>query len=242
MRRHTPGRSRLLAAVLIGLAALIGGCTGSSGQGSAATVGTGIDYTGADGTIRVVDTSHREQPVALSGTTLEGTPLDLASMRGSVVVLNVWGSWCAPCHKEAPDLQRASTDLAARGVKFLGIASEYTNDPAAALAFQRTYKITYPSLMDDTRRAVLALRGSVAPGAVPSTLVIDPQGRIAGRISGGLTYATLTAVVTSVLDDKPIVIAPGTAATPTVSDPPSGSPAALPSATPSATPLLSGTP
>ena len=186
---------------------------------------------GARGLIRVVDPSRREQPVALSGTTLEGAPLDLASLRGSVVVLNIWGSWCSPCHKEAPDLQRASTDLAARGVKFLGIASEVSNDPAAALAFQRTYKITYPSLLDDTKRAVLALRGSVAPGAVPSTLVIDPQGRIAGRISGGLTYNTLTAVVASVLDGIPLVISPGTTATSSATSAPTSSATSSPAPT-----------
>lgn len=217
MHGRPRSRAALLAAVLLGLTVSAGlsGCTTSDGSGTAASTGTGIAYTGAGGTIRVLDRTQREQPIALAGTTLEGERFDLASLRGSVAVLNVWGSWCPPCHKEAPDLQRASLDLAPRGVRFVGIAKEDTADPSAAIAFQRSYEITFPSLMDPDGKALLALRGTVSPNAVPSTLVIDPEGRVAARISGPVNRAMLVAVVTSVLDNVSLVL--DLAATPTPS-------------------------
>jgi thiol-disulfide isomerase/thioredoxin len=170
-------------------------CSGSSGAG------TGNNFVAGDGTITLVPPARRGQPVTLSGTTLEGRPLDLATLRGRTVVLNVWGSWCPPCRKEAPDLQAASTELAPRGVDFVGINYRDT-DAAQAVAFQRTFGVTYPSLVDDGGKLLLALRGAVPPAAIPTTLVIDAQGRIGARISGGTTKVTLVDLVQDVLAGK----------------------------------------
>jgi thiol-disulfide isomerase/thioredoxin len=212
--RRTAGPVAALLAV-----AALAACT--------AAAPTGIDYTGADGTITVLDASRRGEPVALAGTTLEGDPLSIAADRGSVVVLNVWGSWCPPCHKEAPEVQRASVELADRGVRFVGIDTR-DPDPAPALAFQRSYDIGYPSLADPDGQLLLALRGAVAPKAVPSTLVLDGEGRVAARITGAVTSPMLTAVVGSVLDDVPVVL--------DLDATPSSTPSTTPSSTPSGTP------
>jgi thiol-disulfide isomerase/thioredoxin len=187
-----PGRA---AVVALACAFGLGACSGTS-TGSA-----GTNYVAGDGTIVRVSTAQRHAPVELRGTTLEGTPVDVAGYRGKVVVLNVWGSWCAPCRKEAPELQAASARLAAQGVQFLGIDTS-DSDPAQALAFQKTFGITYPSISDPRGEALLALRGAVSPNAIPATLVLDQQGRVAARISSATTATTLTGLVTDVAAGK----------------------------------------
>jgi thiol-disulfide isomerase/thioredoxin len=193
--RALTARALTAIGLVVGLAGALTACSGPSG-GS-----TGTNYVAGDGTITLVPVSRRKSPVELSGTTLEGKPIDVASYRGRVVVLNVWGSWCPPCRKEAPDLQAASQKLAASQVVFLGIDNS-DPDPAQALAFQKTFGITYPSLSDSGGQLLLQLQGAVPPNAVPATIVLDTQGRIAARISSATTTTTVTEVVGDVIAGK----------------------------------------
>jgi thiol-disulfide isomerase/thioredoxin len=180
--------------VLLGIA----GCaTDSAGGGQRGGVGFVVGEDGA--TITRIESQRRSAPVDLSGQTLEGQRLDIAGLRGEPVVVNVWGSWCSPCRREAPALVAAAARLADRGVSFVGINTR-DDDRAQALAFQRTFEVGYPSLVDDGGTLLLALRGAVAPNAIPTTLVLDGQGRIAARITGATTEATLVGVVEWVLD------------------------------------------
>ena len=102
---------------------------------------------------------------------------------------------------DGPKLQAASQTLAPKGVKFLGINIREDGNRARAAAFERTYGITYPSLFDSTQY-LLALRGVVAANAVPSTVVVDAQRRIAARISGATTKDTLVDLVDDVVSGK----------------------------------------
>jgi thiol-disulfide isomerase/thioredoxin len=138
----------------------------------------------------------RGAPVELSGTTLTGEHLDVAQLRGQPTVLNVWGSWCAPCRIEAPALKQASATYAGRA-SFVGI--DIKDNAAAALAFEDSYGITYPSIEDPGGQAVLALSQHVPASAVPVTLILDDQGRVAARILGAAEESTLTALLDSVL-------------------------------------------
>jgi len=206
--RRRPGQSRkdrhdhprvAVTPVVLALALclpVLTACTGSS-----AGTGGGSNFVSGDGTITLVAPDKRQQPVDLRGTTLEGTPFDLAALRGKVVVLNVWGSWCAPCRKEAPDLQAASVALKTKNVEFVGINTA-DKDPAQALAFQKTFGVSYPSISDDGGTALLSLRGAVPPNGIPTTLVVDAQGRIAARISSTTTRATLIDLVDDVIAGK----------------------------------------
>lgn len=122
----------------------------------------------------------------LSGRTITGDTLSLRELRGHVVVLNVWGSWCAPCRAEAPDLAAISKETEPRGVRFVGI--DVRDNPAAGRAFERNYGISYPSF-DDRNGLVLAQFTGILPvGAVPSTVVADRAGviraRVVGRVDG----------------------------------------------------------
>jgi thiol-disulfide isomerase/thioredoxin len=229
MRTH-PRRRGATAALLavLAVAPALAGCTGDDATGNA-------NFVAGDGTITVLDPSRRAQPIALAGTTLEGKRFDLASLRGRTVVLNVWGSWCPPCRKEAPDLQASLQVLEPRGVAFIGL-NVREPDPAQALAYQRTFGITYPSLSDDSGSLQLALRGAVAANAIPSTLVLDGEGRIAARISGATTKLTLVGVVDSVLNGTPPAARPPATSSPA----PSPAPSATSSSAPS--PASSGTP
>jgi thiol-disulfide isomerase/thioredoxin len=197
-----PGTSRGRAAVRFGalLTVLVAG-TGLAGCSDAGSGGSGTNYVAGDGTITVVPAAKRQQPIELRGTSLEGVPIDLSTLRGSVVVLNVWGSWCPPCRKEATDLQAAATQLKAKGVTFVGI-NVREQDPAQALAFQKTFGVTYSSIADTDGQALLSLRGAVSPNAIPTTLVLDTSGRIAARISSATTTVTLVDLVDDVVSGK----------------------------------------
>ena len=131
----------------------------------------------------------------LSGTKVGGGPIDLASYRGKVVLLNVWGSWCAPCRQEAPYLQAAWDQTRTLGdVQFIGLN---TRDDAAgaAEAFERRFGITYPSLRDNDGSLQLVFRSTLPPKAIPSTIVLDRQGRVAARIIGEGSRGTFVGLV-----------------------------------------------
>jgi thiol-disulfide isomerase/thioredoxin len=138
--------------------------------------------------------------VSLSGTTVDGKRLSLADYRSSVVVVNVWGSWCGPCEAEAPELKKAWSSLSGPGkpVQFLGI--DFREDPERGLAAMKRHGLGYPSLSDESGVLILGLQGK-AP-TVPTTLVLDRAGRIAARVSGPVTASTLTGLVEDTLAES----------------------------------------
>ncbi len=142
----------------------------------------------------------RGEPVQLSGATLTDTLLDIADLRGDTVVINVWGSWCVPCREEAPVLSRISREYADAGVSFVGV--NVKDNRAAALAFEDEFDIPYPSIEDRDGRALLALNAHVPAQAVPVTLVLDRDGRVAGRVIGAVEEGTLRALIEGVLEER----------------------------------------
>ena len=187
-------RRTLLAAAALPLLLAATACSTTPGASSAVP---DKGYVSGDGSVRVVAAGSRTGPISLSGTTIDGKPLDLASYRGKVVVVNVWGSWCDPCQREATALQGAWAARQAKPVQFVGI--DIRDQPAAARAFQRKKGITYPSLDGSDGSALLAFHGSLSPSAIPSTIVLDRQGRVAARVLGTVTQATLTGLVDDAL-------------------------------------------
>jgi len=182
-------RWAVLWAVLV--AVPTAGCEGSRREVDAPADGTG--FRGGDGTAALVAAADRRPAPTLRGTTLDGESLDVGALRGSVVVLNVWGSWCAPCKKEQPDLQRAAEDLAADGVRFVGI-NVRDRTTGNALAHYRRYGVTYPSIFDPSARLVARFR-DLPPTAIPATIVIDRDGRVAARVLGATSYDEILALV-----------------------------------------------
>lgn len=180
-----------LAAMTVAAVTALSACSSGSSSGS------GVSFVSGDGTITYVAEQDRPQPVNLSGTTLDGAQLSTASYRGKVVVVNVWGSWCSPCRAEAPALEAAYQQLKGSGVTFVGIDTR-DDDPAQAKAFQQQFGVTYPSIVDNGGSVLLSLRGAASPKSVPTTLVLDGQGRVAARVNGAVDRATLTGLVQDV--------------------------------------------
>jgi thiol-disulfide isomerase/thioredoxin len=136
----------------------------------------------------VIECAPDERTAAppVSGTLLDGTPYDLGAERGDVVVLNFWGSWCAPCRAEADDLENVYAATKAKGVAFLGINGRDDLDKAKAFV---TGRHTYPSLFDSSGR--LSLDFDLPPNGTPSTIILDRAGRVAVVIRGAVVQSTL---------------------------------------------------
>lgn len=192
---------KLTAAVAAGALSLgVSACSSDANSIAAqAKSGDGKGFVSGDGTIEHLALDRRSAPLTLSGTTLTGTAWKVADAADKVLVLNVWGSWCGPCVAEMPHLQQVWSQVSSAGkpVQFMGI--NYRDGAETAKAFMRVNKITYPSLEDDGGRTLLALRGKAS--ATPTTLVLDRRGRIAARVSGPVTAATLAGLVNDVLGE-----------------------------------------
>ncbi|UMG92246.1 TlpA disulfide reductase family protein [Nocardioides sp. TF02-7] len=143
--------------------------------------------------------TDRQEIKPISGTLLDGTSFDSREFAGQVTVYNVWGSWCAPCRTEAPVLRRVAEETSELGVRFIGI--NVRDNDAAARAFEERYEIEYPSLTTGTSgAALLAFGPALPPSAVPSTMVVDAEGRLAARVIGPVDETTLTTLITDTLN------------------------------------------
>lgn len=187
-----PRRAGVLPAGLV-----LAGVIALSGCGEEVGASGDQGFVSGSGIITTLPESERTAPGEVSGESLDGEPLSLADFEGQVVVVNVWGSWCAPCRAEAPMLAEAARDLADDGVAFLGIDSR---DPSrsAAKAFERRFDLPYPSIYDQEGRTLLAFRGTLTPNAIPSTVIIDEEGRVAASVLGEITRTTLYDLVEEV--------------------------------------------
>ena len=155
---------------------------------------TGAKAAGLPAVGRVIPTAQRPPGPGISGTTLTGQRLNIASWHGHTVVINFWGSWCVPAARR-PRCWRASRTTRALGVRFAGI--DIREQPAAGLAFERHYRIPYPSI-SDPGNLIAARFGAAAPVATPSTFILDGRGRIAWAYFGATTYSQLELAVTEV--------------------------------------------
>jgi thiol-disulfide isomerase/thioredoxin len=147
-------------------------------------------FVSGNGSVSFVSTSNRIPAPELSGMTLTGKNYTFNG--GQVAVVNVWASWCAPCRAEAPTLAALSekyTDAA-----FIGILTR--DNPATAEAFVRRFSLPYPTLIDDS--VLIGFRKSLPANAIPSTVVIDKNGNVAARISGEITFASLSEIIEKV--------------------------------------------
>lgn len=178
LARRSISRSRALLAALCG-AVLLSSC--ATGDDAVATGGT-FDFVSPGGQTRIFYDPPAERGTLgeLSGEDLmdEGRTISLTDYEGQVVVLNVWGQWCAPCRSEADDLEevyQATKDL---GVEFLGI-NVRDNQRDKAQDFVVDQQIGYPSIYDPSMRSLLALGRNYPTSVVPTTVVLDREHRVA---------------------------------------------------------------
>jgi thiol-disulfide isomerase/thioredoxin len=161
-----------------------------SGCGNTGTKSAGESFIAGNGATSYISIGDRIPAPALSGMTLLGTQYSLP--KNSIAVINVWASWCSPCRAEEPTLAAMADKYP--DVNFLGILTR--DNPVNAEAFVRKNKSPYPTLIDDS--VLIGFSKSLPANAIPTTLVIDKNGLVAGRISGVVTIASLTELLEKV--------------------------------------------
>lgn len=106
---------------------------------------------------------------------VDGTPYDLASLKGKVVLLNVWATWCVPCRAEIPDLIKLSHEQQGKPFQMVGVSVDPDGEQAAVQSFVKEMKIDYPILHDPSSEIMTKLNNI---SAVPITLLLDKDGKI----------------------------------------------------------------
>lgn len=191
-----------LAAVAVATILVLAGCT--SNEQFAIDYGSGgnKNYVAGDGSILEIPVDNRAAPIVFNGVSESGRQVSSADFLGSVLVVNFWAGYCAPCRAEAPLLEKLSQKWAGDGAKFLGVNTY--DESAQVEAFARNYGVTYPSIIDVKSGATqLAFAGTVAPSALPTTIVLDRQGRVAARILGQIeTASILDAIIKAVAEGE----------------------------------------
>lgn len=175
----------------VALAAVLVGCSGSNDTlAQQWESGTDKGYIAGDGSTTSIAPEARTEPVVFSGTDENGEVLSSDDFLGSVTVVNFWYAGCAPCRAEAPDLVESYEEFAPEGVQFLGVNTR--DGEAVSKGFTAEFGIEYPSILDmqGDRGVQRAFAGKIPLNAVPTTLVLDTEGRVAHRILGQIADAS----------------------------------------------------
>jgi Peroxiredoxin len=196
-----PKTLALVSAVL--LAAVLAGCFGQRGLQQTYGDVAEQDYFSSDGAFSFVAAANRQGSLQFSGELdIEGS-WDSADYLGQPIVVNFWFAGCPPCRLEAEDLEALHQDFQADGVQFIGV--NILDGPETARTFADEFGVTYPSLMDANSGLVrLSFAGEASPNAVPTTLVLDREHRVAARVNGLITDVDLLeTMITDVLAEAP---------------------------------------
>jgi thiol-disulfide isomerase/thioredoxin len=187
--RRLSRRTALASSALLALVA--SGCTDVAGT-------DGQTWITGEGRIDQVAIGERGDPVSAVGEDLAGNALDLEDYRGKVVVLNVFASWCGPCRKETPLVVELAAGADPEQVAYLGI--NIRDDNAAASAFANNFGVEFPSFYDPSSSVLLRLSDELGPYSLPSTAVLDREGRLAALVLGEIPgRATFQQVVDEVV-------------------------------------------
>jgi thiol-disulfide isomerase/thioredoxin len=189
---------RFLASVVL-VAVLATGC-GVGKDAVDQTAGGENRFVGGSGTVVHYAPADRLRAPRIQGAAVRGPRIDTDAYRGKVVVVNWWGSWCAPCRTEAAALEEVHQVTKGKGVQFVGVNVRDVQDKAAA--FERTYQLTYPSVYDDAGRVALGFR-KTPPASTPATILVDRQGRVATVFRRAVLYGELETAVNELARETP---------------------------------------
>lgn len=184
------------AVVIVGASLLLTGCAGSGLYAATpvVTIPATAPATNEAVGVTIVPAEERQQSIVVAGQTADGTELSTAQHTGDIVVVNAWASWCPPCIEELPLLAAAAETYADEGVTFVGLNS--MDDPIAAASLLGSS--VYRSI-DDRDGAILATIPGVPPRSLPSTVILDRQGRIAVRVIGPVKPGQLESAIDALL-------------------------------------------
>ncbi|WP_270263369.1 TlpA family protein disulfide reductase [Kocuria marina] len=195
--RSLPARARVrtgAVAVVACLGLALAGCSSSGNDSLAQQANAGGEkgYVAGDGSVSEYAPEQRGEPVQFEAEMFDGSTVSAESLRGKPAVVNFWYAGCAPCRAEAPDLVALHHQYK-DSAQFLGV--NLRDQQPTAEAFERNYGVDYPSASDLNGAVLLALSDYVPPQAVPTTLVLDEQGRVAARVLGKADKSTLDALI-----------------------------------------------
>ena len=191
-RPERRGLRAAAAALVLGLT--LSSCSAANDSlAQQAKSGDNKNYVAGDGSVTEYSAALRGAPIQLDVPMMDGTQLTSADLRGKVAVLNFWYAACAPCRLEAPTLESLHQEFTSKGVVFKGV--NIRDEAPTGEAFERSFGISYPSVLDKSGTVLLSMSQYVPPQAVPTTLVIDKQGRVAARILGVADKSTLKSLL-----------------------------------------------
>jgi len=172
--------------ILLACLLVLTGCSGgvSSPQES---------FVSGNGSVTFISIADRVSAPKLQGKTLLGT--NFAYLVGKVGVVNVWASWCSPCRAEIPTLIEFAKNYPE--IQVMGILTR--DNPVNAEALSRRLAIPYPTFIDDS--LLIGFKGSLPANAIPSTVIIDKNGKVAARISGAVTVNSLKNLIEKVVNE-----------------------------------------
>jgi thiol-disulfide isomerase/thioredoxin len=189
--------SRALLGLAIAGSALLTACSGDDPLAAQAGNSGGKNYIAGDGSVMELAVEERGEAVEFSGQTFDGDTISADTLESPALV-NFWYASCAPCRVEAPDLANLSQEFS-NDVDFVGVNVRDAADTAAA--FERTFGIDYPSIEGRDGKILLDFADYVPPQAVPTTLILDAEGRVAARVLGAVEHSTLKSLLTGVVEE-----------------------------------------
>ena len=189
MIRRGRQRASTLALSAALVAVLAAGCT--LGLGEVEPPGGSV----LDVLVPLIEPDEREAAPEVVGETIHEQELALADVAGTPVVVNFWASWCGPCAREIPELVEIAAEYDGQ-VQLIGVNVQDHRTNAAS--FERDQSVTYPSWFDPSA-TIAAAFGGIAPEALPSTLLLDAEHRVAVRLFGAVTAPQLRGYLDDIL-------------------------------------------
>ncbi len=178
----TPSSTRRVpAALLLAFVVFAAGCTLGTQENNPGGGAINID------TVPLIAAADRDDAPDVCGETLAGEDLCLADLAGTPVLVNFWASWCGPCAREIPELVAVDADY---GEELALVGVNVQDTVVNARSFERDQGVTYPSFHDEGA-VIAAAFGGIAPEALPSTILLDADHRVAVRLFGAVNRSQL---------------------------------------------------
>ncbi len=156
-------------------------------------------FVSGDGTSIFLKKNERKPAPELSNVEFLSSEIDLKTLKNKVVLINVWGSWCSPCRKEAPELEELYLKNKADNVEFIGI--NIRDSKISANRFIENFSITYPNIFDRDGKLLLGYKDSLPANAIPSTILIDKNGLVAARQLGPIDKSLIQGFISALVEE-----------------------------------------
>jgi thiol-disulfide isomerase/thioredoxin len=156
-------------------------------------------FVSGDGTSIFLNKTERKPAPELKDVEFLSSEINLNSLKNKVVLINVWGSWCSPCRKEAAELEELYLKNKANNVEFIGI--NIRDSKISANKFIENFSITYPNIFDRDGKLLLGYKDSLPPNSIPSTILIDKNGLVAARQLGPIDKSLIQGFISELVEE-----------------------------------------